>query len=101
MLSKRARELNSKLYEAYYEKITKGLYYVGDLSMSAFNCEEIIEKEYFNTYKKTPQLAKKLWQDHYHLIHKPYNVQKNRLFRLYGELDEAYIKLNKLPPPRR
>lgn len=99
-LTKRARELNEKKYVILYEKITRGLYYVGGLSESAFALEETIEKEYYKIYKSSPELARKLWQDHYSLIHKPYNVLKNRLYRLYVDLDEAYIKLNKITPPK-
>ena len=99
-LQQRARDLSPKMYEALYDKITNGLYYVGGLSKPAFDCEDIIEKEYFKTYKHAPELARKLWQDHYGQIHRPYNVLKNRLFRLYEALSEAYMKVNKLTPPK-
>lgn len=99
-LQSRTRMFDNKTYQALYDKITHALYYVGGLSESAFATEDIIEKEYFKVYKHAPELAKKLWQDHYGQIHRPYNVLKNRLFRLYEVLSEAYLKVNKLPPPR-
>ena len=88
-------KLDDKTYTALYDKITNALYYVGGLSMPAFDVQEKLEEEYFNTYKHAPELARKLWLDHYARIHRPYNILKNRLFRMYDNLDELYIKINK------
>lgn len=97
---KKLKELNDFVYETLYTRITKALYYVGKLSMPAFNIEEKLEEEYFNVYQHAPELARKLWLDHYSEIHRPYNILKNRLFRLFDELDEAYISINKKEPPQ-
>lgn len=95
----RGERMSDDIYFALYERITRGLYYIGSLSLSAFNTEEIIQEEYFQTYKHAPELAKKLWQEHYGNVHKPYNTIKNRLFRLYEDLEALYIRLNKNTPP--
>lgn len=92
--------INNSTYIKMFDKITRGLYYVGSLSMPAFNAQDQIENKYTETYKHAPELGKKLWLDHYHQIHKPYNTLKNRLFRLYDELDNIYIKINKTTPPQ-
>lgn len=94
------KQLPLKTYETLYDNITKALLYVGTLSMPAFNIEEKIEDTYLETYKDAPELGKKLWLDHYGEIHRPYNVLKNRLFRMFEELDEQYILYNKEHPPQ-
>lgn len=82
-----------------YEEIMKVLDYVGRLSMFAFTLEDEIEKMYVMYYKHAPNLAKKLWLDHYNEIHQPYNVQKNRCFKLLDDIDELYQNLNHENPP--
>lgn len=96
----RGRKMSDKEYSTMFENISRGLYYVGSLSQPAFEVEEEIEQFYFREYKNTPELARKLWQDKYGEIHHPYNILKNRLFRLYEELDAMYKKINKSQPPR-
>jgi len=94
------KQISLKTYEILYDKITRALLYVGTLSMPVFNVEEKIENTYLETYKHAPELGKKLWLEHYGQIHHPYNILKNRLFRLFDQLDELYIKLNRKHPPQ-
>jgi hypothetical protein len=82
-----------------YEEIVRILDYVGRLSMPAFAIEEELERMYVLQYPKSPELAKKLWSDHYEQIHHPYTLLKNRCFRMLEDLDNLYIKLNKKNPP--
>ena len=72
---------------------------MGNLSLPAFACEDIIEKEYFTKYKHAPELAKKLWWDHYERIHRPYTLFKNRLFKMIEDLDELYFAIHQCTPP--
>ena len=37
--------------------------------------------------------------EHYEKIHHPYDILKNRCFKLLDEYDELYFKLNKTTPP--
>lgn len=98
-LVKRTRRMSNRDYTLMYERITRGLYYVGSLSKPAFEVEDKVEDFYFSTYKSFPELARKLWIEHYDKIHHPYNILKNRLFRLFEELDSMYKKFNKSNPP--
>ena len=90
LLCQEEKKIDDKTYNKLHDKITDILYYVGELSMPAFNVHEKLEDEYFNVYKHAPELAKKLWLDHYNRLHRPYNILKNRLFRMYEILDETY-----------
>jgi len=83
--------IEKKKYVAFYEKTMQILEYVGQLSMPAMNIQTEIEDIYFKQYKHSPELAKKLCNDEYHLIHRPYNLIKNRTYRLLDDLEE-YIK---------
>ncbi|GAF79416.1 unnamed protein product [marine sediment metagenome] len=85
-------------YEALYEDIIKGLYYTGYLSTPAFNVQDKLEETYFTRYKHSPQLAKKLFWDHYEDIHHPYTLIKNRLYRIITELNELYFRIHKRFP---
>lgn len=78
--------------------IVKVLDYVGRLSMTAFEVGDQLEALYTLKYPHAPELARKLWQEHYESLHHPYNILKNRCYRMLEELDEAYIKkFNKFP----
>ncbi|MFA5366670.1 MAG: hypothetical protein WC333_02200 [Dehalococcoidia bacterium] len=91
--------INGRIHGNLYEEIVRVLDYVGGLSRAAFAVQEEVEAVYFRKYKSTPALAKKLWLDHYALIHKPYNRLKNRCFRMLEELDEEHIRrVGKNPP---
>lgn len=94
-----SRRMSDSDYSALYEDTTKALMYVGELSNPLFDLSIQIEEEYFRVYKHTPELAKTLWQQHYTNVHRPYNLFKNRLYRLYEEIDDTYKKFNKRNPP--
>lgn len=91
--------LNDKTHEAMYEEIVRVLDYVGRLSMHAFKLEGCLEEMYFDKYRNSPKLAKHLWLQHYEEIHSPYNLLKNRCFKLLNDLDKAYINKFKKHPP--
>jgi len=91
--------ITDKLHNYYYEEVIRILDYVGKLSMPASKLNDDIERMYRLKFPKSPKLAKQLWLDHYGLIHRPYNLIKNRCFRILDELDNSYIlKFGKVPP---
>lgn len=90
---------HDNLHTDTYEEIIRVLDYVGRLSMSAFAIEEQLENIYTLQYSKSPELAKKLWLDHYEKIHYPYSILKNRCFRMLDDLDAEYIRIYKCNPP--
>jgi len=94
-----AKPMSLKEYTAMYDQILRGLYYLGSLSLPAFATEDIIEEKYFKTYKHAPELAKKLWWDHYESVHRPYTLFKNRLFKMIDDLTALYMLIHKCPPP--
>jgi len=98
LTQKKKKELTKKQYNHLRDEITRVLYYVGSLSMPAFEVDDYLENEYHKVYSHAPELAKKLWQDHYGRIHRPYNILKNRLFRMYDDLDKIYLDVNKKEP---
>lgn len=93
------RSINDKTHTILFEEIIRVLDYVGRLSMPAFAIEEELEQMYIIRYKNSPELAKKLWLDHYERIHHPYTLLKNRCFRMLEELDAEYFKRLKKHPP--
>jgi len=86
-------------HDKYYEEVVRALDYVGKLSMSAFNIEDELEELYIKQYIHAPALAKSLWLEHYGKIHRPYNLLKNRCFKLLEELDDSYRDIYKKQPP--
>jgi len=93
------KTLNDKSHTETFEETIRILDYLGRLSMPAFAIEQELEQMYALRYKTSPQLAKKLWLDHYDKIHHPYSILKNRCFRILEELDEEYQKEFKKNPP--
>jgi len=93
------KNIDDKLHDAMYEKTCKILEYVGKLSMPAFEVEDLLEEMYAIKFKHSPALAKKLWLDHYENIHHPYNLLKNRCYKILTELDKQYIEVHKKTPP--
>ena len=91
--------MSLKQYTKMYDEIVRGLFYLGNLSLPAFATEDIIEKKYFEIYKHAPELAKKLWWDHYESVHRPYTLFKNRLFKMIEDLNDLYILIHKCTPP--
>jgi hypothetical protein len=86
-------------HDKLYEDIIKILDYVGRLSMYVFDVEDEMERMYTMKYKHSPELGKELWLEHYGKLHQPYNLLKNRCFRMLEELDEQFIRINKSTPP--
>lgn len=91
--------INGKNHTEIFDEITKVLLYVGNLSEPAFKVEEQLEELYIKKFIHSPALAKQLWLEHYEYIHHPYNLLKNRCFRLIDELDAEYFRMYKTPPP--
>jgi len=93
------KTIDDNLHVTMFEQIVLVLDYVGGLSLPAFEIQEELEELYKMKFLSSPELAKKLWLDHYGKIHKPYNTLKNRCYRLLDTLDAEYeLKFNKLPP---
>lgn len=90
--------LTHKHHSIIYDDIVRVLLFVGNLSEPYFKVEDSLEKQYLLNFPHSPQLAKELWLQHYETIHHPFNVLKNRCFRLLEELDEEFIRLNKCQP---
>jgi hypothetical protein len=95
----KTKTINDKNHDELYNEIIRILDYVGRLSMPAFAIEDDIERLYTLHYAKFPELAKKLWNDHYENIHHPYTLLKNRCFRMLEELDQLYIETHEKYPP--
>jgi hypothetical protein len=93
------KTITNKLHTQLFEEIIRVLDYVGQLSEPAFAIEDELEELYVLQYPHSPSLAKKLWLDHYEYVHHPYNILKNRCFRMLDEVDEEYIKKFKCKPP--
>lgn len=93
------KNINDKLHNLLYEQTCKVLDYVGKLSTPAFEVEDLLEEMYNLKFKHTPELAKKLWLDHYEHIHHPYNLLKNRCYKILTDLDKEYVRINKKYPP--
>ena len=91
--------LSDNAFIILYDDIIKILDYIGNLSNPAFNVQEDLEELYRKRYVHAPELAKQLWLSHYEKIHHPYNILKNRCFRLLDNLDELYLRLYKKYPP--
>ena len=82
-----------------YEEIIRVLDYVGRLSKVVFDIQDRLEDDYILKYKSSPELAKKLWIDHCEKLHHPYNLLKNRCFKLLDDIDNYYQALyDKFPP---
>jgi predicted DNA-binding transcriptional regulator len=91
--------INDNEHTALFEDTIRILDYVGRLSMSAFAIEDELQDMYTKQYIHSPELAKKLWLDHFENIHHPYNILKNRCFRILEEVDELYQNVHKKNPP--
>jgi hypothetical protein len=93
------KSITDELHTKLYEEVIRILDYVGKLSMSAFDIEEEIERLYTLQFQNSPQLGKKLCNDHYEKIHHPYTLLKNRCFKMLEDLDEEYKERWKKNPP--
>jgi hypothetical protein len=92
------KTITDKSHEIIFERIIKVLDYVGKLSQPSFEIEYKLEELYIINYPHSPELAKKLWQDHYENIHHPFDLLKNRCFRLIEELDAIFHIIHKRHP---
>lgn len=90
--------INELTHDKLYEEVIRILDYVGRLSMPVFDINDELERMYVKKYMHSPELGKQLWLDHYGKLHRPYNLLKNRCFRMLEELDEQYIRINKTTP---
>lgn len=93
------KKLKDQEHNTFYERIIYWLDIIGQLSMPAFEVNDEIKEMYEKAFKKTPHIAKELWLDAYEKLHHPYNLLKNRAFKMLDELDQEYIKLNGRNPP--
>jgi len=91
--------ITDKQFVRVYEEVITVLDYVGRLSMPAFAIEDEMEEMYIIHYIHAPELGKKLWFDHYENVHHPYNILKNRCFKMLDELDNYYKQLYDRNPP--
>lgn len=91
--------ITDKIHTCLYEETVRILDYVGTLSIPAFRLEDEIETYYTIKFLNAPELAKKLFNDHYEQIHHPYSLLKNRCFKILEDLDELYVKCWKKNPP--
>ena len=93
------KSIDAKTHTELYEEIVRILDYVGRLSMPMFELEDKFNVLYTLHYPKSPQLAKKLCNDHYENVHYPYTILKNRCFKMLEDLDKEYRKRWKANPP--
>jgi hypothetical protein len=93
------RSIDDKSHDKMFEDVIRVLLYIGDLSKSIFDIGDQLEERYIKAYIKTPELAKTLWLKHYDELHHPYNLLKNRCYKLLEELDAQYHKKFKKHPP--
>ena len=91
--------IDGKTHSTLFEETIRALDFVGKLSMPAFAIEDEMEEMYKMKFLHAPALAKKLWFDHYEIVHHPYNLLKNRCFKLLDELDTEFFKQHKKNPP--
>lgn len=93
------KTIDDNIYVTMFKQIVHVIDYVGGLSMPAFEINNELEEMYKMKFLRSPELAKKLWLDHYGEIHKPYNILKNRCYRLLDVLNAEYLeKFDKKPP---
>ena len=92
------QKVDDKDYDDIVDAIQNVLYQVGELSLPFFAIRNQLEEDYFKIYKHSPKLAKKLWQDEYANLHKPYNKIKNKCFDYLDTLEEKYIQYNNKKP---
>lgn len=93
------KSITGNVHLLMYEETIRILDYVGKLSQPLFDLEEPMERQYVLHYKTSPELAKKLFNDHYERLHYPYTLLKNRCFKILEDLDGEYeLRWNKKPP---
>jgi regulator of PEP synthase PpsR (kinase-PPPase family) len=91
--------ITPEIHERLYEEIVVALDKAGRLSKPVMEVQDELEAMYILKYPHSPQLAKRLWYEHYEQLHHPYSILKDRCFRMLDELDVAYRdKYGKNPP---
>ena len=93
------KTINNANHLALFEETVKVLLNVGGLSQPVFEIGDEMEAMYTQRYKHAPSLGKQLYLGHYEGIHHPYDILKNRCFKLLGDLDKLYAKTHKKCPP--
>jgi len=91
--------ITDKQFVGFYEEIIIVLDYVGRLSIPLFEIEDELQAMYSEQYLHAPALGKMLWMKHNDSIHHPYNLLKNRCFKLLDELDLMYKEFYEKEPP--
>ena len=89
---------DDKSHEDLYDRIALVLDWIGRMSDSVFAVRDDLEQQYEKLYYKSPKLARKLFEDHYSKLHRPYSTLKNRCFGVFEELDDYYIQKFKRKP---
>lgn len=93
------KSITAAVHLSMYEETIRILDYVGRLSQPLFDIEESMECQYVLHYKASPELGKKLFNDHYEHLHYPYTLLKNRCFKILEDLDGEYeLRWGKKPP---
>jgi len=91
---KRQKRINDKQHDDILQETLNILFDVGDLSMGVFNQYDDLREKYTKENPRQIDVALKLFEKEYSERHKPYNILKNRCFRLIEELDSFYIEIN-------
>ena len=67
--------------------------------MEAFDIEKELSDLYTLAFTYDPVFGEIVFQKHYNKIHKPYNLLKNRCYKILDTLDATYkAKFDKHPP---
>jgi hypothetical protein len=93
------KSIDDDTHTTMYDNIIMVLNYIGNLSTPSFNIQDDLKDLYVLQYPHSPALAKQLFLEHYEQIHKPYNLLKNRCYRLLEDLDAEYKRIHKMNPP--
>jgi hypothetical protein len=93
------KSITDKQFVLFYEEIIIALDYVGRLSKPLFKIEDELQEMYLQQYLHAPELGKEIWMKHNNKIHHPYNLLKNRCFKLLDEMDAMYKEFYDKEPP--
>lgn len=92
-------QIDDDTHTRMYEEIATVLDYVAGLSLILFKIEDELKEKYEMRYLKSPALGQTLFLKDYGKAHHPYNLIKNRCYRMFTELDTAYVEENDKNPP--
>lgn len=79
-------------HENLYERTVFTLDLIGRLSVPIFAIRDELEEKYERRYYKSPNLARKLFNDHYSSLHEPYTTLKNECYILLDDIDREYMR---------